>query len=61
VNISVLLSSGDVDDWEEVQAAIDMNLGGALVITEADNSIAAIYAGGMWMRFMVKPNNETGE
>lgn len=53
MKISVLLSSGEIDEWEEVSAEIDTALGGALVVTASDQTIVAVYAGGMWMRFVV--------
>lgn len=48
---TVLLSSGDVDEWADVRDAImDVDLGGSLVVVGADEKTVAIYAPGMWMK-----------
>jgi hypothetical protein len=56
MNVSVLLSSGEFDAWENVNAEMDLDLGGSLVIREDSEDeetpgrILAIYAPGMWMK-----------
>lgn len=51
MNVHVLLSSGEVDEWDDLtDVSVDMTLGGALVVRSAER-IEAIYAGGMWMKF----------
>lgn len=56
MNVSVLLSSGETDSWENVGCEMDLNLGGSLVVREDTESeedsgrILAIYAPGMWMK-----------
>lgn len=51
MNVSVLLTSGLVDEWSDLaNADVDMNLGGALVLKSAER-IEVVYAAGMWMKF----------
>lgn len=55
MKVTVLMSSGDEDVWDEVEAAdMEMDLGGALVITarvdEENVRNVAVYAPGMWMK-----------
>jgi hypothetical protein len=59
MNVSVLLSSGDVDEWEDAHDAVmDMDLGGALRVfgtpEETEDGmvakVVAMYAPGMWMK-----------
>lgn len=48
---TVMLSSGDIDEWQDVRDAIvDSDMGGALVVVGADEKVVAIYAPGMWMK-----------
>ena len=48
---TVLLASGDVDEWEGVRDAImDMDMGGALLVVGADERVVCTYAPGMWMK-----------
>ena len=58
MKVTVLMSSGDEDVWDAVEAAdMDMDLGGALVITarvdEDEVQNVAVYAPGMWMKVEV--------
>lgn len=59
LNVTVLLASGDEDEWENVgDAVVDMDLGGALCIYSSPEEIEgqqvmqtlARYAPGMWMK-----------
>ncbi len=56
MKITVLLSSGSEDEWEDVgNAEMTMDLGGALVITsepleDGTEKVLAVYAPGMWMK-----------
>lgn len=56
MNVTVLLSSGDEDNWENVDAEMNLDLGGSLVIREEtedpelDGRTLALYAPGMWMK-----------
>lgn len=56
MNVIVLLSSGDEDRWENVDAEMNLDLGGSLVIREEEpdpelnGRMLALYAPGMWMK-----------
>lgn len=69
VDVKVLLSSGEEDEWQNVRIEMSMDLGGALLIyydsdedpVDEDNnpgSILAIYAPGMWMRTEVNRDED---
>lgn len=55
MKIEVLLSSGDVDEWDEIEEVnMDMDLGGALCIIaleDAQRTPLCVYAPGMWMKW----------
>jgi hypothetical protein len=50
-NCTVLMASGDTDEWVDIKDAVmEVDLGGALMIVGSDDKVAAIYAPGMWMK-----------
>lgn len=59
--VSVLLSSGDIDEFEEpgvrYGARVEPGLGMALLVTQKNDKneelLDSMYAGGMWMKFDV--------
>ena len=57
MDITVLLSSGETDEWENADASMEMDLAGALIVREEsdneDGRIVALYAPGMWMKLEV--------
>lgn len=58
MNVTILLSSGDEDAWENASVEIDTGLGGTLLVREEAGELAsdeggaivAMYAPGMWMK-----------
>jgi hypothetical protein len=55
MKVTVMLSSGDEDVWEDAGAEMSMDLGGALIVTDdapegQPSTVVAIYAPGMWMK-----------
>jgi len=61
MGVTVLLSSGDADEWSDSSAEVTMDLGGALIIRdgEGDESpVLAVYAPGMWMKFEINRDED---